>query len=278
MVWRPNVHKTYRALLFLYPAEFRHEYGEEMERLFAQRLQTEPHVRLWLEALSDVALTAPKEHLLILAADLRHSVRALRKTPAFVMAAMFEIVLGVCATTTVFSLVNAVLIRSLPYGNPQRLVYMWTPAPSIPDLPREQSPFYSDVLAWRRMSHSFTNITAMQRYLAILNDGSAQRVGAAKVAGNFFQTLQASPRLGRLIDSADEGSAADRVAVISEALWLGRFGGDPDLIGRTIHIDRQPYRVAGVMPREFSYPHGNDFADQSEFASLPRTDIGSQWR
>jgi putative ABC transport system permease protein len=267
------VHKSYRALLFVYPAEFRHEYGAEMERLFALRLQNEPPLRVWLETLADAAVTAPREHLHILAADLRHGARALSKTPGFIFAALLAIVLGVCATTTVFSLVHAVLLRSLPYGNPERLVYAWTPAPRVPDLPRERPPFYSDLQAWRKLSHSFTDITAMQRYLAMLHDGSAQRVGAAKVLGNFFQTLDARPQLGRLIDAADDGPAAEPVAVISDELWRGRFGADPNVIGRTIHVDTQPYRVIGIMPREFSYPHGNDFPGQNQFASLRRTDV-----
>jgi len=147
-----------------------------MERLFAMRLDRESHVRLCLEALADIALTAPREHLHILAADIHHGARALAKTPKLIFAALLAIVLGVCATTTVFSLVHAVLLRSLPYGNPERLVYLWTPAPHVPDLPRERAPFYSDILAWQKTSHAFTNITAMQRYLAVLNDGSTQRV------------------------------------------------------------------------------------------------------
>jgi predicted permease len=215
----------------------------------------------------------PREHLHILDADLKHSARALHKTPGFDIAALLAIVLGVCATTTVFSLVNAVLIRSLPYGNPERLVYMWTPAPGFAGMPRERQPFYSDIAAWQTMTRSFTNITAMRRYIAVLNDGSAERIGAARVLGNFFQTLEASPQLGRWIDAGDDRTEAHRVALISDALWRGRFGSDPNVIGRTIHLDRQPYQVVGVMPREFSYPHGNDFPGQYEFASLPRTDV-----
>jgi len=80
--------------LFLYPAEFRHEYGEEMESLFETRLKREPHLRLWLEAFADVAITAPREHLHILADDLRHGARVLAKTPRFVIAALLAIVLA----------------------------------------------------------------------------------------------------------------------------------------------------------------------------------------
>jgi hypothetical protein len=199
MVWRRNVLKIYRALLFLYPAEFRHEYGEEMELLFAMRLESGPPLRVWLETLADVVVTAPREHLHIFAADLKHSARVLGKAPGFVLAALLAIVLGVCATTTVFSLVHAVLIHSLPYGNPERLVYIWTPAPHVPDLPRERSPFYPDIAAWQKTSHSFTSITTMQRYLAVLHDGNAQRVGGAKgrrVWAIFSRRLKPARSLG----------------------------------------------------------------------------------
>ncbi len=271
---RKNGSKAYRALLYLYPAEFRHEYGLEMERLFAMRREREPHLLLWLEALADLALTAPREHLHILAADLRHSARAWASSPGFVLTALLTIVLGICATTTVFSVIHAVLLRSLPYGDADRLVYVWTPAPAIADLPREIQPFYSDIAAWRRLSHTLENITAMKRYEAQLtngNGGGLQRVGAAKVLSNFFETLEAMPQLGRTIGPIDERDP--RVAVIGDGLWRTRFGADPNAIGRTIHVDRQPYRVIGVMPREFTYPHGNDFPGQYQFASLPRTDL-----
>jgi predicted permease len=273
MVWRQNALRAYRALLFLYPAEFRHEYGEEMESLFETRLKKESHPRLWLEAFSDVAIAAAREHLHILADDLRHGARGLAKTPRFVIAALLAIVLGVSATTTVFSLINAVLLRSLPYGNAERLVYMWTPSPSTAGGERERQPSYADMVAWRTMSRSFQDITAIQRYMALLNDGSPERMGAARVLGNFFQTLEAHPQLGRTIDTDDDQLGKRWVVVLSDRIWQSRFRGNPTVLGKTIHIDRQPYRVIGVMPKEFSYPHGNDFPGQYQFASLPRTDI-----
>ncbi|SPE43565.1 conserved membrane hypothetical protein [Candidatus Sulfopaludibacter sp. SbA3] len=269
MVWRQNALKAYRALLFAYPAEFRHEYGEEMEQLFAMRLDSEPPVRLWLEVLADAALTAAREHLHILAADIRHGARVLAKTPKFVLTALFAIVLGVSATTTVFSLIDAVVIRSLPYGHAERLVYLWTPSPGARGVPRERKPFYTDMAAWRRMSRSFEGITAMQRYTAVLNDQNPVRVGGAKVLGNFFQTLEATPQLGRTITADD----TPFVAVISDGLWRSRFAADPTVLGRTIQIDGHSCRVIGVMPKEFTYPHGDDFPGQYQYASLPRTDL-----
>ncbi len=205
--------------------------------------------------------------------DLRHGVRVLTKTPKFVIAALLAIVLGVSATTIVFSLINAVLLRSLPYGNAERLVYMWTPSPSTAGGERERQPTYADMVAWHRMSLSFQDITAMQRYIAVLNDGSPERMGAARVLGNFFQTLEAHPQLGRAIEAADDRPGKQLVVVLSDRIWQSRFGGDPAVLGKTIHIGRQLYRVIGVMPKQFSYPHGNDFPGQYQFGSLLRTDL-----
>ena len=113
----------------------------------------------------------------------------------------------------------------------------------------------------------------MHRYIALLNDGNPQRIGAARVLGNFFQTLEASAQLGRTIDTGDDHPDRQLAVVISDGLWHSRFGGDPGVLGKTIHADRHSYRVIGVMTKEFSYPHGNDFPGQYQFASLARTDI-----
>jgi hypothetical protein len=103
--------------------------------------------------------------------------------------------------------------------------------------------------------------------------GNAERVGAARVLGNFFRTLEAHPQLGRALEAKDDRVGGPLVAVISDALWRSRFGGDSAVLGRIIQLDRRAYRVVGVMPKEFSYPHGNDFPGQYQFASLARTDL-----
>ncbi|MGC2657061.1 MAG: hypothetical protein WA324_03715, partial [Bryobacteraceae bacterium] len=112
--------KLFRALLYCYPAEFRHEYGAEMERLFTDRLRSERGVLLWLEALADVATSAPREHWHTLVSDVVFGVRVLKAAPSFTAIALLVIALGIGATVSVFSVVNAVLLRSLPYGHPQK--------------------------------------------------------------------------------------------------------------------------------------------------------------
>ncbi len=218
-------------------------------------------------------IRAPREQVHILASDLRHGFRALRKRPGFLFTALLAIVLGVSATTTVFSLINAVLIRALPYGGAEQLVYLWTPLGNTSGIEKEVSPLYGDVTVWQKTSRSFREITEMQRYSALLDDRNAARVGAARVPGNFFRTLEARPQLGRVIEARDDRLEAPLVAVISDALWRSRFGSDSAVLGKVVRLDRRAYRVIGVMPKEFSYPHGDDFPGQYQFASMRRTDI-----
>ncbi|HYW44382.1 MAG TPA: ABC transporter permease [Bryobacteraceae bacterium] len=272
MVWHPSARRIYRALLLAYPAEFRQEYGEEMERLFAERLGAEPAAGLWLTVVADVAITAPHEHLHILAGDVRHGLRQLAKAPGFACAALAALALGVGAATTVFSLINAVLIRALPYGEAERLVYLWTPLPRYEALPRELGPSFADVLAWRAMSRSFTGITALRQRMFTLSDGGDPiRVGGAIVLGNFFQTLNAVPELGRAIDPADDRPGQERAAVISDALWRSRFNRDPGALGSTVQLGKSGYRIVGIMPAGFAYPHETDFP--LAVATLKRTEI-----
>ncbi len=267
MAWLPRELKIYRALLTAYPAEFRHEYADEMERLFEERLRREPRVRVWLDTLSDLALSAATEHLHTLAGDLRHGARIFAKAPGVTLIALLAMTLGIGATTAVFSLMNAVLIRPLPYGGVDRLVYMWRPNPSIPGVPRELSPTFENVIEWRKQCGSFASITELRQ--ASFRTASDTFIGGARVAGNFFQTLNAPAELGRTIDADDDQPGHERVAVISRALWMAEFGGDPGAIGKALSLDGRSYRVIGVMPERFAFPHKNDYPD----ASLNRSDV-----
>src|SRR5580704_1002507 len=251
MGWLPSSAKIYRALLFAYPAEFRHEYGAEMERLFEDRLQVEPRWRVWGQALADVLLSAPRVHGSILAADLRHAVRLFASAPSFTLVVIFALALGIGVNAAIFSLLNTVLLRSLPYGEAERLVYVWTPNSRLPPpVPREMGPPVSDFLHWQTMARSFSALTAFSR-TAFELDG--ERVAGARVTGNFFQTLDVHPLLGRIIQSDDVA-----VAVISYALWQSRFGGNSDVLTRSIALDKQAYRIVGVMADKFRYPRGNE--------------------
>lgn len=267
MAWRPNAAKIYRGLLFAFPTEFRHEYGTEMEQCFAERLEHEPGWRLWLDAIADVAISALREHWHILLADVRYGFRMLAADPGFTLAALVALALGIGATTAVFSVVNAVLIRSLPYGDPGRLVYLWTPNRNLQGVPDEMSPSYADFYAWKKMSHSFSSLAMVgARRPSLKSDAGVEKVAAAAVTVNFFQTLEAQPEIGRAFDAADDEPGHEHVVVISDALWQGRFGGRTDVIGKEIELDRHKYTVIGVMPAAFGYPHQGDipYANTSE--------------
>lgn len=253
MDWLPKPRNVYRALLLAYPAEFREEYGSEMELAIADGAR-------WLTLLWDVLRNAPREHLHVLARDLRHTARSFATAPGFTATALLALALGIGAAVTIFSLIDTVLIRSLPFGEAERLVYLWTPIPRYHALPREMSPPFADVLAWRKESRSFVAITAFrQRTLTLGSGDNAIRVGGALVMGNFFETLQVVPVLGRTTDETEEQAAADSIAVISYGLWSSQFGRDPAALGKSLHLGGKPYRIVGVMPAGFAYPQQNDY-------------------
>ncbi|MGA8154249.1 MAG: ABC transporter permease [Terriglobales bacterium] len=191
--------------------------------------------------------------------DIRYGLRTLAKHRSFTVVTVLTLGLGIGACTTIFSLVNAVLIRSLPYGEPERLVYLFTPN-SVLKLPAELfGPSAADFFDLRKQSTSFAATTLFdQTTYNLAGNDRAERVGAAKVDADFFGTLEVVPELGRGFDAKDEQPGNEQVAVISHALWQTMLGGRVDVLGSTLRLDGRPYRVVGVMPAEFEYPHKSD--------------------
>ena len=191
--------------------------------------------------------------------DLRYGLRMLSRSPGFTITAVLTLALGIGACTAIFSLVNAVLIRSLPYGDPGRLVYLYTPNPQF-KLPAEIfGPAYADFYDLKRDSHSFQDMTAFgQSVFSLASQGAAERVSAARVDGDFFRTFQSTPELGRAINPDDNQLGHEKVAVISHALWQSRFGSAGDVLHRSLLLDGKSYQIVGVMPPGFEYPHFSD--------------------
>jgi predicted permease len=193
--------------------------------------------------------------------DLRYGLRTLLKHRSFTVVAVLTLALGIGACTAIFSLVNAVFLRSLPYGEPHRLVYLYSPNVHFA-LPTEVfPPRTADYFDLKKQNHSFakTTLFAQATYNVAVGD-RAERIGAARVDEDFFNTLQCAAEFGRVFSENDERPGNAHVVVISHAVWQGMFGGRTDILGRALRLDGQPYRVVGVMPQEFGFPHKSDVA------------------
>src|SRR6201996_4777108 len=192
-------------------------------------------------------------------ADLRYGVRQLRRNPGFASVAILTLALGIGATTAIYSLVQAVLLRSLPYGHADHLVYLYTPIASF-HLPVEMftlsNAAFFDI---RRLNHSFASMTLFgQETDNLATSDSVQRVESATVDANFFSTLEVAATLGRVITAEDNQPGHEHVAVISHALWNSLFAERPDVLGHSISLNGNSYRIVGVMPPDFTYPSPNE--------------------
>ncbi len=182
--------------------------------------------------------------------DLRYSARSLARTPAFTAAALLTLTLGIGATTAVFSIVYGVLVRPLPYAEPERLVQLWETSTLTPGERNPVSvPNYKD---WVARSRSFTELLAYayNRY-GITGEGAPEQVQGSQLLGNQVSMLGVRPLLGSGITVTQ---SREFVVVLSEGIWRRRFGADPGIIGRSIRMNAQPYTVIGVMPSSFQFP------------------------
>lgn len=197
-----------------------------------------------------------------LAQDIRYGLRSLRRQPAFAFVTVLTLALGIGACTAIFSLVNAVLLRSLPYGDASRLVYLYMPNPRLKELPPEAlGPSNADFFDIKAQAHSFSAITFFDQKTLKLNAGAnPERVGAAQIDENFFRTLEVAPLMGRGFNEADEQPNNSHSVILSYALWQSLFAAAPDVLSRTVTLNDAAYRVIGVMPQDFGYPHHTDLA------------------
>jgi len=244
----------YRLLLLLYPASFRNEYGEELRRLFARRVRDASPLgalAVWAEALADVVTNAARAHGDLLRQDLRYAYRTLRAAPAFSVTAILVTALGVGANTAVFSVADRVLLRPLPYPEPDRLLKVWEAVPGYGKM--ELSPAnYRD---WRAMATSFEELAAYHRKAMNLSgDKEPQRVEAVRVSSGLLPMLGVAPALGRLFSAEDDRDGAPATTVLSHGLWQSEFGGARDVLGKSLRLDGEPYQVIGVLPAGFSFP------------------------
>ena len=201
--------------------------------------------------------------------DLRYAFRLLARNPGFTAIAILTMALGIGASTSVFSLINAVLIRSLPYREPERLVYLWSPNPRF-QLPFEYlTPMNADFFDLQKQNHSLVSLALFgPAKFNVASEGRADALGGARVTGEFFKTMGITPELGRPVDDEDDQPERQQVVVISHRLWEVQFGAAPDILGRTLLLDAKPYRIIGVMPAGFAFPHATDAMDAAKVSDI----------
>jgi len=268
MFWRGVVLRL-RALLF------RHRMDEELE----EELQSHIHMQAWKNRSSELdpaeamrlarlqfgsfvcATEQCREQrgissVEILAKDVHFAFRMLRKSPGFTTVALLTLALGIGANTAIFSVVNAVLLRPLPYADPSRLVLVSEARPQsgISGLGMSYPPFTE----LREGSHAFSAIAGLGAHALVLTGyGEPSEVSTVVVTSEFFSVLAAEPLLGRVFIPEDGRRGAAAVVVLSENLWRNRFGADAGIVGRSVTLDMRPYTVIGVMPASFHTPFVN---------------------
>jgi putative ABC transport system permease protein len=182
--------------------------------------------------------------------DLRFGIRMMTRSPGFTLVALTTIALGIGANTAIFSVVNTVLLRPLPYQDPNRLVVLWERSQQV----EQESASYPNFLDWRDQNQSFDGMAMARRdSLNLTGAGEPERLLARQVTGDFFSVLGVQPQLGRSFAPEEDQAGANPVVVLSNVLWKRRFGSDPDIVGKPITLSDKSFTVIGVLPSNFQF-------------------------
>ena len=185
--------------------------------------------------------------------DLRYAVRKLRASPGFTLAALASLALGIGATTAIFSVVNGVLLKPLPYEDPGRLVMVWEH--NIPRGWARHTVSSANFFAWSEQGQGFEHLAALfETSATVTGGGDAERVGLVLASASLFPLLGVQPVIGRAYRPEEDREGAPRVAVLGHGFWQRRFGGDPGVIGRALTLGGRSYTVVGVAPRGLEDP------------------------
>ena len=276
--------RIYRLLLGACPAAFRRRFAAEMAQTFADRYRAAaargPGAAAWLclRAFTNILATAAalrlaswRDRLLwpdplavpdrewrtkmwwhLVIADVRFALRMFGRNPLFALLATSALALGIGASTAIFTIVNGVLLRPLPYGQPDQLVMVWSTQAREHRDRDAVSPL--DFLDFRKAS-SFSSLEAAYGFVvatSLAAPGGGEQIVVTAVTPGLFAALDRAPVMGRPFSTADGPSAV----MLSWNFWRSRLGSDPSVIGRVLNIDSQPRTVVGVMPRDFVFPYG----------------------
>lgn len=272
--------RVYGLLLSLLPFDFRRDFGSDMEETFreqrdatARRRGQAGLFRMWGTTILDIFRMAPREHLGVLAQDSRYALRMMRRNPGFTTSAVLILALGIGVNTSIFSVVNSVLLQPLPYAQGDRLVVLRQPAVKIGTPSMGFSPL--EVADYRRQSQSLSSLVEYHTMTFTLFGGNEpHRVQAGVVSAEFFDSLGVKPLLGRGFKEADDQPGAQPVLVLSYEFWKKVEGGDPRILGKAYRMNDKPHIVIGVLPPIPQYPNDNDVympTSACPFRANPRT-------
>ena len=248
----------YKSLLLLYPKAFRDEYASDLCSIYKQRRQETSGsfgvLIFWLKEFLDTLQNALHVHLDILRRDVRFGFRTITRNPAFAFTAIIVTALGIGANTAVFSVVNHVLVRPLPYADSERIVRVYET--SISGGWNELSP--PNFRDWRQRTRSFT-ATAVYTDVSmnLIGTGSAERLDGVAATAELLPLLGVNPLLGRVFTPQEDRPGMAGTVLLSYSLWQNRFAGDPRVVGQAIRLNESTYTIIGIMPRTFMFPDRN---------------------
>jgi putative ABC transport system permease protein len=256
--------RLYRMLLRLLPAEFRGDFGPEMEQVFAeQRAEAARHGdkmsiwRLWWETARGIFTTAPREHLSMLRLDSSFALRMMGKNLGFTVATIIVLGLGIGANTAIFSVVNGVVLKPLPYEHGDRLLLLRQGTPRTGPMGRNVS--VPELTDYRRQNRSLDGLAEYHNMqFILLGRSEPEQVETGVVSWNFFDMFGVQPLAGRMFEPDDEKPGAQPVLLLSYEYWLRSFGSDPTVVGKTFRMNDKAHTVIGVLPPFPQYPQEND--------------------
>jgi putative ABC transport system permease protein len=183
--------------------------------------------------------------------DLRYGIRMLAKSPGFTALAVITLALGIGANTAIFSVINSVLLRPLPFNEPGRLVALWQTESAPGNFPLTGP----DYLDWQAQSRTLqtTSLYSWERSANASGAGEAEAASVVRAQANFFAVLGVQPKIGRAFDPGEDQAGKNHVAILSNAFWKRKFGGRSDVLGKTIELNDEPYSVIGVLPDWFNF-------------------------
>jgi macrolide transport system ATP-binding/permease protein len=247
--------RIFRALLRLFPFDFRLDHGREMEQVFhaqhtdARREGTIRAVaRLWFDTVHDLLTTAPRQHASMLRQDVSYTLRTLRRTPGFTAAALLTLAIGISASASIFTIINAFLFRPLPVERPEELVSIATLGDQHIEMPHGVS--FRDLQDYGALTEVFAGLLGYQPHGAWLHTGNgSDRIIVEAVTENGFALLGVRPAIGSVLAPSD---VSKPVVVLSHEYWRARFGGDPSVVGQSARMNGRAVTIIGVAEERFT--------------------------